>query len=55
MMLCPAHLEILVELSAAPLFLPETSSGEKDGYLRDLLLFGKHHTGQSVCSSKVYF
>lgn len=39
-MLCPAHLEILIKLSVAPLFLPETSSGEKDGNPRDAVLFG---------------
>lgn len=50
-MLCPAHVEILVQLSAAPLFLPKISNGEKDGNPSALLLFGKHYTGQSLSQS----
>lgn len=48
MVLCPVHLQILISLSFAPLLLPKTSTGGKDGNPRDLLLFGKHHTGQRV-------
>lgn len=46
MVLCPAHLQILIKLSAA--LRPKTSSGEKDGNPQDRLLFGKHHTGQNI-------
>lgn len=51
---CPAPLKILIKLSATPLFLPKTSSGEKDGNPRDPLLFGKHHTGQRVSAPPVF-